>query len=218
MAEHPIIMEDKKQVHLFVNQSGDMGFRRAVIDEKPNVKEPKKTVAQRLSKYAFGEEMTNPGEYVLKSYFEPTAKRVANDILEHVLMTIKHTFQRWMWNGKILDNNELIDRTSFSNYGRKPETIQGAVKMSPVKEITFTQESSAQKVLNDLKRLVNDPSQGNCATVRSYYEAANLPELCDSVSSSSGWTSMDGVTVKPCEDGKDFYITLPRPIGLKVRR
>ena len=221
MAEHPIIMEDKKQVHLFLqdpNKRQQQPQTQAVIDEKPKYSDPKKSLAQKLSKYAFGEEMTNPGKYVLDSYFLPTGKRVANDILEHILMMIKHTFQRWMWDGKILDNNELIDRTSFSNYGRQQNVIQASVKMSPVKDITFTTKEAAEKVLNRLKRSVNDPQEGNCVTVRTYYEAANLPELCDGVSSSSGWTSLDKVEVKPCPDSNDFYITLPRPIGLRVRQ
>lgn len=218
MAEHPIIMDEKKQVHLFLQNPGQRQQKPAVIDEKPTATDPKKSLAQRLSKYAFGEEVVNPGNYVWKSYLEPTGKRVANDILEHFLMMIKHTFQRWLWDGKILDNNELIDRTSFSNYGRRQDTIQAAVKMSPVKDITFATRSSAEKVLNELKRSVNDPQEGNCVTVRAYYEAANLPELCDGVSSSSGWTSMDKVEVKPCSDGDGFYITLPRPIGLKARQ
>ena len=219
MAEHPIIMEDKKQVHLFLQDPNKrQPQKQAVVDEKPKYSDPKKSLAQKLSKYAFGEEMTNPGKYVLDSYFLPTGKRVANDILEHILMMIKHTFQRWMWDGKILDNNELIDRTSFSNYGRQQNVIQAAVKMSPVKDITFATKAAAEKVLNELRRSVNDPQEGNCVTVRAYYEAANLPELCDGVSSSSGWTSMDKVEVKPCADGDGFYITLPRPIGLKARQ
>ena len=219
MAEHPIIMDDKKQVRLFLQNPGAKAAqKKSVVDETPKYSDPKKSIAQKLSKYAFGEEVGNPGNYVWKSYLEPTGKRVANDIVEHFLMMLKHTFQRWLWDGKILDNNELIDRTSFSNYGRRQDTIQAAVKMSPVKDITFSSKASAERVLGELKRSVADPQEGNCVTVRSYYELSGLPDLCDGVSSSSGWTNLDKVEVKPCEDGDGFRITLPRPIGLKARQ
>lgn len=219
MAEQPIVMEDKKQVHLYFQpKQGNTKQESVVGDEKPSYKDPKKSLAQKLSKYAFGEEKEDPGKYILDSYFLPTGKRVANDIVEHILMTIKHTFQRWIWDGKILDNDNLVDRTSFSNFGKRPEAIQGAVKMSPVKDITFAKKSAAERVLGVMKQLCNDPQEGKCATVRAYYEASGLPELCDGVSSSSGWTSMDNVEVKPCPDGDGFYISLPRPIGLKARQ
>ena len=217
MAEQPVIMKEKQQVRLYIDPSSKPKKTEAVIDVKPTATDPKKSLAQKLSKYAFGEEIDSPGKYVWDSYLEPTGKRVLNDILEHFLVMIKHTWQRWMWQGKILDNDQLVDRTSYSNYGRQPQQLQAAVKMSPVKDITFPTKAHAEKVLSKLKALINDPQEGRCATVRSYYEAANLPELCDTVSSSSGWIKLDNVEVKPCTDGDGFYINLPRPIGIKAR-
>ena len=111
MAEHPIIM-DKKPVKILIRQPGQSSVtshqQAPVIneDELPTVAEPKKSLGQKISKYAFGEEIAKPGQYVWTSYLEPTGKRVANDIVEYFLLMIKHTFQRWIWNGKTMDDEQ----------------------------------------------------------------------------------------------------------------
>ena len=217
--DQPVIMESKKQVKVFFRDPNKK--TEAVISGKPQVSDPKKSLGQTISKYAFGrEDVSDPGKYIWESYLEPTGKRVANDIVEHFLMTIKHMFQRWIWDGKILDdgNGRLVDRTSFSNWGKKNEPVKASAVMSPVKEIKFDTAGDAQKVLDELKMSIQSDSEGHCATVRQYYEAANLPELCESgVSSSTGWTDLDKVEVKPHPDGDGFYLNMPRPRGLKVR-
>ncbi len=215
MAEHPVIMENK-QLRVVVRNPGQGDGRQrkeSVVETAPTVSDPKKTVAQRLSAYAFGEEIQEPGKYIWKSYLEPTGKRVANDIVEHFLLMIKHTFQRWIWNGKTLDDGKWGDRTSFSNYGRPQEPIKAMVKLSPVKELTFATRADADKVLNELRSTITN--EGGSVTVRQYYEAGGRPELCESgVSSSSGWTNLSKAEVKEQPDGDGFYITLPRPVSL----
>ena len=212
MAEHPIIM-DNKQVRILVKQPGQGQHKtlESVVDDAPDVAEPKKTLGQKLSAYAFGEEVAEPGKYVWKSYLEPTGKRVANDIVEHFLMTIKHMFQRWMW-GKTLDNGKWnVDRTSYSTSSIQP--VKAMVMMSPVKELTFATEADARKVLQELCSTIQE-EQG--VTVRQYYEASGHPELVESngVSSSSGWTNLDKATIKAQADGSGYYINLPRPMSL----
>ena len=217
MAEHPIIMDGKQQqVRILVKHpgSGGHGTKESVVDTPPEAAEPKKTVGQKLSAYAFGEEVSEPGKYIWKGYLEPTGKRVANDIVEHFLLMIKHTFQRWMW-GKTLDNGKWnVDRTSFSNYSAQPQPVKAMVMVGPVKELTFASQSDAEKVLAELKNTI--ASDEKCVTVRQYYEASGRPELVESsgVSSSSGWTNLDKATVKPNADGNGYFITLPRPMSL----
>lgn len=215
MAEHPVIM-DNKQLKVFIKKPGeqDRTIKESVVETTPKVSEPKKTVAQRLSAYAFGEEVEKPAEYVWKSYLEPTGKRVANDIVEYFLQMIKHTFQRWIWHGKILDDGKFGDRTSFSNYS-KQEPIKAMVKLSPVKELTFATRIEASKVLDELKATAEN--EGGYATVRQYYEASGTPQLCESgVSSSSGWSKgmLNKVEIIEQPDGDGFCLKLPRPMSL----
>lgn len=217
MAEHPIIMENAKQpVKILVRQPGqNIGDQKdPVVTTAPSVSEPKKSVAQKISRYAFGEEIAQPGKYIFKSYLEPTGKRVANDIVEHFLLMIKHTFQRWIWNGKTLDDGKWVgDRTSFSNYSKGPEPIKAMVMMSPVKDLVFATEADANRVLAELKDTIE---QENGVTVRRYYEASSRPELVEpnGVSSSSGWTNLSKVRVQATPDGSGYYLPLPRPVSL----
>ena len=213
MAEHPVIMETK-QVKVLVKHPDQKPAKDAVVNTAPKVSDPKKTVAQRLSEYAFGEEIDQPGKYIWTSYLEPTGKRVANDIVEHFLLMIKHAFQRWIWHGKILDDgNWRGDRTSFSNYSRRNEPIKAAVMMSPVKELTFNTQADAERVLAELKGTIEH--EGGAVTVRQYYEASGCANLCEAgVSSSSGWTNLSKAEVKPQPDGSGYVINLPRPVSL----
>lgn len=218
MAEHPIFMDKgKNELRVFINKPGEpKPAKNPVVENTPKVSEPKKSVAQRLSKYAFGEEMEKPGEYIFKSYLEPTGKRVANDIVEHFLQMIKHTFQRWIWDGKTLDDGKWgRDRTSFSNYSGNPEPTKAMVKLSPVKDLTFTTRADAIHVLTELRDTAEN--EGGSVTVRQYYEASGCPELCESgISSSSGWTKqmLAKVDVVEQPDGDGFMIKLPRPVSL----
>lgn len=222
MAEHPILLnEDKKQVKLLVRQPGQAPashVTESVVENKPQVSEPKKTVGQRLSAYAFGEEVAQPGKYVWDSYLAPTGKRVANDIVEHFLLMIKHTFQRWIWHGKTLDDGKWIgDRTSFSKISGRPEPIKASVMMSPVKELTFDTKEDANNVLNQLKYAARENEDFGAATVREYYEASGCPNLVETngVSSSSGWKreQLEKVSVKENPDG-GWTLNLPRPQSL----
>ena len=212
MAEHPIVM-DGKQLKVFVKRPGPNGApsKESVVDTTPKVSEGKRTIGQKLSEYAFGEEVAEPGKYIWKSYLEPTGKRVANDIVEHFLMMLKHTFQRWIWNGKTLDDGKFTDRTSFSNYSRQPQQIQAMVMMSPGKELTFATRAEAERVLAELKNTI---SEEHAVTVRQYYETSGVPNLCDGVSSASGWTNVNKASVKDQPNGEGFYIDLPRPVSL----
>lgn len=222
MAEHPVVMDNSKPVKILIRQPGpakqtaNTHQQAPVIDEDevPTAVDPKKTIKQRISAYAFGEEVAQPGKYIWKSYLEPTGKRVANDIVEHFLLMLKHTFQRWIWNGKTLDDGKWVgDRTSFSNYSRGNEPIKAMVAASPVKELIFPTEAAANKVLKYLKDQIEED---HLVTVRQYYEAGGQPGLCDAngVSSSSGWTSLGKARVEPTTDGNGYQIILPRPVGL----
>ena len=213
MAEHPIIM-DQKQLKLTINRPGQQKQQtESVVATAPQVSEGKRTVSQKISKYAFGEEVAEPGKYIWKSYLEPTGKRVANDIVEHFLLLLKHTFQRWIWNGKTLDDGKWMDRTSFSRISSGNEPIKAMVMMSPVKELTFASRLDAEKVLNHLKGVIQ---RDEAVTVREYYECGGRPELCgDGTASSSGWTNLNKVEIKEAPDGNGFSLNLPRPQSLK---
>ena len=219
MAEHPVVLDSKKQVKILVRQPGQpVPQKDSVVETAPSVQEPKKTVGQKLSESAFGEEVARPGKYVWDSYLAPTGKRVANDIVEHFLLMVKHTFQRWIWNGKTLDDGKWNgDRTSFSNYSKGPQPIKAMVAMSPVKELIFATQADAEKVLRELKDTIE---QEQMVTVRAYYEASNRPELVEpnGVSSSSGWQNLSKAEVKATPDGSGYCITLPRPVSLSATK
>ena len=84
--------------------------------------------------------------------------------------------------------------------------------MSPVKELTFDTQLDAENVLKELKYTIHEEG---AATVRAYYEASGLPNLCEGgTSSSSGWTDLSKAEVKPQPDGSGFFINLPRPKSL----
>jgi hypothetical protein len=217
MAEHPIFMNGKK-FNVLVNkpnqQQTQQPSKDPVVNSAPKVSDGKPTVAQRLSKYAFGEEVAEPGKYVWQSYLEPTGKRVANDIVEYFLQLIKHTFQRWIWNGKILDDGNWKDRASYSRIssGSGNGPIQASVMMSPVKELTFNTEMDARKVLGELKDTIE---RDGMVTVRQYYEASSVPQLCEGgTSSSSGWKNLSKAEIKSPPDGSGYVISLPRPVSL----
>lgn len=221
MAEHPIIFDDNKnkQVKLLIKQpsaKAQKSVQAPVVneDEKAEAVEPKKTFGQKVSKYAFGEEVDSPGKYIWKGYLEPTGKRVANDIVEHFLMMVKHAFQRWIWDGKTLDDGKWIgDRTSFSRISSGSEPIKAMVAGSPVKELIFPTEAAANKVLKFLKDSINEEG---LVTVRQYYEAGGQPGLCEAngVSSSNGWTNLAKARVEPTTDGGGYQIILPKPVNL----
>ena len=221
MAEHPVIMENK-QLKVFVNTPGsgtatNIKHKESVVSTAPKISDGKPTVAQKLSKYAFGEEVTEPGKYVWKSYLEPTGKRVANDIVEYFLVTLKNAFQRFLW-GKTLNNNgNWVDRTSYSNWGRQQEPIKAMVTMNPVKELTFATRADAERVLNELKNTIANEGEGS-VTVRQYYESSGCPQLCESgISSKSGWTNLSKAEIKDQPNGEGFVINLPRPVDLTAR-
>lgn len=214
--ERPVVMENK-QLKVFIKPTKNAEQKESVVDTAPKISEPKKTVSQRLSQYAFGEEIEQPGKYIFDSYLAPTGKRVANDILEYFLQMIKHTFQRWIWHGKTLDDGKWGgDRTSFSNYSKGPEQIKAMVKLSPVKELTFATRAEAGRVLEELKRVASDENEG-WVTVRQYYETSGCPQLCENgVSSSSGWNigMLRKVEITEQPDGDGFCLKLPRPVSL----
>ena len=212
MAEEPVIMKNK-QLRVIINPAENgRSIKESVVETAPKVSDPKQTVGQKLSKYAFGEEIEQPGKYIVDSYLAPTGKRVANDIVEYFLQMIKHMFQRWIWDGKTLDDGKWGDRTSFSKMYRKDQPVQAMVKLSPVKELTFPTRLDANSVLDKLKETIEE--EGG-VTVRQYYEMSGCPQLCESgVSSSSGWTNLSKVEVKEQPDGDGFCLTLPRPISL----
>ena len=211
MAEHPVIM-DNKQVKILVRQPNPNAAhsqKASVVENSVEVSEPKKTISQKLSKYAFGEEVQEPG------------KRVANDVVEHFLTMIKHTFQRWLWgvNAKLPDDGKYYDRTSFSNSSRQPQQIKAMVTLSPVKDLTFETYEDADRVLNELKYTAEN--ENGIVTVRQYYEASGQPGLVESngVSSSSGWTLDMLKRIEkplPSSDKNGFYIPLPKPISLSA--
>lgn len=223
MAEHPVIM-DNKQVKILVRQPNPNAAhsqKESVVENSVEVSEPKKTISQKLSKYAFGEEVQEPGKYIYKSYLEPTGKRVANDVVEHFLTMIKHTFQRWLWgvNAKLPDDGKYYDRTSFSNSSRQPQQIKAMVTLSPVKDLTFETYEDADRVLNELKYTAEN--ENGIVTVRQYYEASGQPGLVESngVSSSSGWKLDMLKRIEkplPSSDKNGFYIPLPKPISLSA--
>lgn len=214
MAEHeqPVIMQSK-QLKVVINPAENgRNVKQSVVENAPKVSDPKQTVGQKLSKYAFGEEVAQPGKYVWESYLAPTGKRVANDIVEYFLQMIKHTFQRWIWNGKTLDDGKWGDRTSYSKMYQKDQPVQAMVKLSPVKELTFSSRAEANSVLEQLKETIREEEN---VTVRQYYELSGCPQLCESgVSSSSGWTNLSKVEICEQPDGDGFFLKLPRPINL----
>lgn len=219
MAEHPVILDNKKQVKILVRQPGQpQTHKEAVVNEAPAVADPKKTVAQKLSAYAFGEEVAQPGKYILDAYLKPTGQRVANDMVERLLMTIKHMFQRWIFglNAKLPDDKWGGDRTSFSNISRRNEPIKAMVMMSPVKELTFATQADAERVRADLMETAKE--ENGVVTVRQYYESSGRPELVEAngVSSSSGWKEemIKKIEVKAQPDGSGYYLTMPKPISL----
>lgn len=213
--ERPVVMENK-QLKVFIKPTKKQEQRESVVDTAPKVSDPKETVGQRLSEYAFGEKIEQPGKYIFDSYLAPTGKRVANDILEYFLQLIKHTFQRWIWHGKTLDDGKWGgDRTSFSNYSKGPEPIKAMVKLSPVKELTFATRAEAARVLDEMRGIASN--EGGWTTVRQYYETSGCPQLCESgVSSSSGWNEgmLKKVEITEQPDGDGFCLKLPRPVSL----
>lgn len=187
-----------------------------VSKEKPTVTEAKPNVKQRLTKYAFGEEKEHPIEYVWESELKPRGKRVVNDLVELTLTTIKHAIQRWLFDGKIMDN----DRVNYQAFGKNGVPVSTPVKktykmMAPVKELTFVDYSNALQVLVEMKKII--ASEEQCVTVGKYYELADAPEEADSTSYTSGWFNLDSV-VKPVEaPGGGFILKLPPPVSLKIR-
>lgn len=222
MAEQPVVMKpkvDPTKVKVAFRLPGQneplQKPARNAAASATKVNEGKRSFGQKLTEYAFGEEIEKPGNYIWKSYLEPTGKRVANDIVEHFLQLVKHTFQRWIWHGKILDDGKWMDRTSFSRISSgQTEPIKARVMMSPVKELTFETRADALNVLENLKGIMKE--EGGMVTVRDYYETGGQPGLCESgVSSTSGWRNLDKVEVKEQPDGSGWILTLPRPINLK---
>jgi hypothetical protein len=215
--ERPVVMENK-QLKVFIKPTGkNVNQKESVVETAPKVSDPKESVAQRLSEYAFGEKIEQPGKYIFDSYLAPTGKRVANDIVEYFLQLIKHTFQRWIWHGKTLDDGKWGgDRTSFSRYSQNPEPIKAMVKLSPVKELTFATRAEAGRVLDELRGTAANEN-GGWATVRQYYEISGCPQLCENgVSSSSGWNEsmLKKVEITEQPDGDGFCLKLPRPVSL----
>ena len=193
----------------------DRQISQPVSKEKPTVTDTKPTVKQRLTRYAFGEEKDKPAEYVWESYLKPTGKKIINDIVTQALTTIKHTVQRWLFDGKILDNDR-IDYQAFGKNGVSGPVQKKTYKMmAPVKELTFVDYSNALQVLVEMKKII--ASDERCVTVGKYYELADAPEEADSTSYSSGWLNLDSVT-KPVEaPGGGFILKLPPPVSLKIR-
>lgn len=185
-----------------------------VSKEKPTVSDAKPSVKQRLTYYAFGEEVDNPLERILDTEIKPRGKRLINELVESALLGIKHMVQRKLFDGKILDN----DRINYQAFGKNGGT--GPVKktykmMAPVKELTFVDYSNALQVLVEMKKII--ASDERCVTVGKYYELADAPEEADATSYSSGWLNLDSVT-KPVEaPGGGFILKLPPPVSLKIR-
>lgn len=186
-----------------------------VSKEKPTVTEAKPSVKQRLTKYAFGEEKENPAEFIWESELKPRGKRVLNDLIELALTTIKHTFQRWLFDGKIMDNDR-VNYQAFGKNGSGTAQVKKTYKMmAPVKELTFVDYSNALQVLVEMKKIIAGDER--CVTVGKYYELADAPEEADSTSYTSGWLNLDSV-VKPVEaPGGGFVLKLPPPVSLKIR-
>ena len=215
MAEQDIskYTDPEKKIRIMI-QDPNRPKTQPVSKEKPTVTDSKPTVKQRLTSYAFGEEKDKPAEYIWDSYLKPTGKKMLNDIVTTALKTIKNGFQRWLFDGKVLDD----DRINYQAFGKNGAPV-GAKKtykmMAPVKELTFVDYSNALQVLIEMKKII--ASEERCVTVGKYYELADAPEEADANSFTSGWLNLDSV-VKPVEaPGGGFILKLPPPVSLKVR-
>lgn len=186
-----------------------------VSKEKPTATDTKPTLKQRLTYYAFGEEVEKPMERIWDTELKPRGKRLINELVEAGLLGIKHTIQRKLFDGKTLDN----DRINYQGFGKNgvasPVVKKTYKTMAPVKELTFVDYSNALQVLVEMKKMI--ASDARCVTVGQYYELADAVEEADATSYSSGWLNLDSVT-KPVEaPGGGFVLKLPAPVSLKIR-
>lgn len=185
-----------------------------VSKEKPTVADNKPSMKQRLTFYAFGEEVDKPMDRVWETELKPRGKRLINELVESALLGIKHMVQRKLFDGKIMDNDR-INYQAFGKNGSGPAPKKTYKMMAPVKELTFVDYSNALQVLIEMKKII--ASEERCVTVGKYYELADAPEEADSTSYSSGWLNLDSV-VKPVEaPGGGFVLKLPPPVSLKIR-
>lgn len=185
-----------------------------VSKEKPKVKDTAPTVKQRLTYYAFGEEVDKPLERIWESEMKPRGKRLINELVEAGLLGIKHMVQRKLFDGKILDNDR-INYQAFGKNGSGPMPKKTYKMMAPVKELTFVDYSNALQVLIEMKKII--ASEERCVTVGKYYELADAPEEADATSYSSGWLNLDSVTKPQEAPGGGFILKLPPPVSLKIR-
>lgn len=186
-----------------------------VSREKPTVSDSKPTVKQKLTYYAFGEEVEKPAERIWETELKPRGKRLINELVESALIGIKHMVQRKLFDGKVLDNDRINYQSFGKNGGTGPMQKKTYKMMAPVKELTFVDYSNALQVLIEMKKII--ASDERCVTVGKYYELADAPEEADANSFTSGWLNLDSVT-KPVEaPGGGFVLKLPPPVSLKVR-
>ena len=211
MPNDPVVLsEEPESLKLKINDPTKPAPVKPTVQVKKI--EPKPKAIDKAIGAFFGNDVNsqNVGEYVLKEWAEPTAKRMANNAAQGLLKKIGSAVQVLLF-GKVLDNtNGPTDYTSFSKPGAvQPTQLPSAHKlMEEVEQFAFSSRTDALQVLEYLRGKI---ATFGSVSVLDYYEAVHEP--VNYLMADKGWMDLSTAEVAVAPEG--FVIKLPRPILLK---
>lgn len=205
MAGPVVLSEEPDTLKVRVN---DPTKPKAIVKNVRKV-ELKPTTKDRVIKAFFGPEVDseNLGEFVIKEYAEPTAKRMLNNAAQGVLKKISDAVQVLLF-GKVISNkNGPVDYTSYSNPNIAPNAPVAHRLADRVEQFVFSTRQDALTVLEYLKGRIQEYGS---TSVLDYYDAIHEP--ADYMMANRGWRDLSMAEVRATPEG--FIIDLPRPIQL----
>ena len=172
---------------------------------------PKEKWTKKFIHAVLGQDVDDPGKYILDNYLVPTGLRMINNTGQTVLKKLSDGLQVGCFGRVVNQNGGFTDYTSYSNPGVAPVQPKTFRLMDSVETFAFATRADADRVLNELRGRLQ--AYGSIS-VLDYYEMVGAPaDVMQYVLKDRGWVNLDNARVMTSAEG--FIIDLPRPISLK---
>jgi len=205
----PVILDNSVNITIRDPNMPEQQSKKVVQGSVKRVQKKEKASKKFVHAF-FGQDVENPGEYIVDQYLVPTGLRMLNNAGQTILKHASDGLQMLLFGKVVNQQNGPTDYTSFSSNGQQPMPRAQRI-LDAVDTFVFGSKMDAERVLADMRGRIN--AYGS-VSVLDYYDAIGSPiDNTAYVLKDRGWTNLDNARVVPIPEG--FTIDLPRPISLR---
>ena len=205
----PVILDN--QVNITIRDPNSPVQDKKIISGNVKRVKTKEKAGKKFVHAFFGEDVENPGEYIVDNYLVPTGLRMLNNAGQTILKHASDGLQMLLFGKVVNQNNGQTDYTSFSNGGQSIQQPTARRLVDAVETFVFGTRVDAERVLNEMRGRIG--TYGS-VSVLDYYEMVGAPiDNMAYVFKDRAWTNLDSARVLSSPEG--FVIDLPRPISLR---